>query len=166
MKFPSFLKTRPNFASPLKLRQFKNTKSSLSLPHKFSVEKLNISSHQYHHLYKHLSRYLPGANSTTKTLDHDLKPAQSQSQKHLNKVTMKLILILILIFLMLILLILNEYHNFFIVFIAHFEQVNRRLFTINLKKPNHQYHLTSIIIYINISVSIYLCKFDSKNTRS
>ena len=49
---------------------------------------------------------------------------------------MKLILILILVFLMLILLILNKYHNFFIVFIVHFEQLNTRLFTINLKKPN------------------------------
>ena len=165
MKFPSFLKTRPNFANPVKLRQFRipnhlfhcliSFQQRNSIFHLTSIT-ININ----------LSRYLPGANSTTKTLDHDLKPAQSQSQKHLNKVTMKLILILILIFLMLILLILNEYHNFFIVFIAHFEQVNRRLFTLNLKKPNHQYHLTSIIIYINISVTIYKCKFDSKNTRS
>ena len=37
---------------------------------------------------------------------------------------------------MLILLILNKYHKFCIIFIVHFEQVNTRLFTINLKKPN------------------------------
>ena len=37
---------------------------------------------------------------------------------------------------MLILLILNKYHNFFIVFIVHFEQVNTRLFTVILKKTN------------------------------